>query len=780
MNRKFFPRISLAICLGWLGAVVWASFFSYEFSYSPIVKDKNLNVLSVRVAQDEQWRFKLQNDLPDRYIKALCTYEDRNYYRHIGIDPVGLIRAVYLNLKNHKVVSGGSTLTMQLARLMLKSNSRNFLNKIKEMYLSVGLEFCYSKNQLLRHYGEMAPFGSNIIGIEAAMFKYYNKYTKDISWAEAAMLAVLPNQPSWIHVAKNRSRLLTKRNELLKTLMLKRIINEEEYELALLEPLPDKPDKVNRRAPHLLDYLVRQYPHESVFHTTINGELQTKVSEICNRYHQFYKQNNINNIAVLVVDNNNQNIISYVGNLLSDSLVSENGEVDMIFAKRSSGSILKPLLMASALENGLITQRSLLPDIPTVINGFRPENFSRQYSGACTAQELIRYSLNIPSVLLLKNYGIPRFYDDLRKMGIKTLFRQPMDYGLSLILGGAEVTMWDIATVYSHLAFDLSHYHHFNQKYLQSDSFHLRILQSDSLKSKDLTKSSSIYSAGTISIMFDAMRNPMAAYSTQENSRQRPHVAWKTGTSFGYKDAWCIGVTPDYTICVWVGNSSGLSRPGLIGLETAAPVLQDILNELTQSNQWIIPYDNFVEIPICSASGYIAGPSCEKIDTIYCSKNSINVKSCPHHKIIFVDQKEQYQVNAECELNAKEKKYFVLPPLIAHFYQHTHSGYIKEPSFRPDCADVQVLQSGQLDFIYPNEFTTVLIPVDLDNKKNICIFKAVHKEKNAYISWFLDDQFIEQTHGNHEVKCLPQPGSHVLSIIDELGNSKMVKFKVVR
>lgn len=778
IKSKVFLLFLMTALICWLSGILWVVINKKAYNYSPVLFGRSGQVLAVKVAPDGQWRFSQEQNIPDKYRICLLEFEDNHFFYHPGVDPVSLLRALILNIKNRRIVSGGSTITMQLARLMLQSPERNIFNKCREIIYAAGLETRYSKKQILNLYASIAPYGMNISGIEAGMFRYYNKRLGELTWAEAAMFAVLPNQPSWIHVSRNRHRLELKRNELLKRLFEKGMMDRNEYELSLLEPLPGKPDKVQRLAPHLLDYLCSLYPRQSRFQTNIDESLQRRVIEISAAHQEALRQNDIHNLGVMVVDNVSGQVLSYEGNLIRDSLRAPNDEVDMIQARRSSGSILKPLLVASAMERGIICNASLLPDVPVVINGFRPENFSRNYSGACTVSELIHYSLNIPSVLLLKEYGIPDFHEQLRKLGFGTLFREPDDYGLSLILGGAEIRMWDLVSAYSYLC-NASMLYHDAHTYLSRDDYHLRILLSDSAASSNLKKEVQILSAGSIYNMFEAMRNNLGGTSISVGE-ERPLMAWKTGTSFGYKDAWAIGVTPSYTVCAWIGNASGLSRPGLIGIETAAPLMSEIMRELPHHEEWKIPYDDLIARPVCSGSGFAPGPYCDRTDTVWVNRQGENLKQCPYHQQILTDRSGTNRVFADCYPDPLVVNYFVLPPLMAHYYQMRHPDYKEVPAISSTCEESILSGNDEMDFIYPNSRTSVIVPVDLDDQRNIVIFKAVHKDPGATIMWFIDDQFIASTRNTHELRSSPEPGKHVLTITDQKGQRRMTSFEVVR
>ncbi|MCC6815606.1 MAG: penicillin-binding protein 1C [Saprospiraceae bacterium] len=765
-------------------ALIWASSFRICEDYSKVVYSHQGSILSMKTAKDGQWRFPSDSKHSKHsmnYEQALLLFEDRNFYFHLGIDPIALVRSIYLNVKHRKIISGGSTITMQLARLLLKSSNRSVWSKIKECYLALGLELRYSKKDLLRLYTQIAPYGSNVVGFDAAIFRYYNKSMSQLSWAEAALLAILPNQPSWLHISKNRGRLLEKRNLLLNKLEIEGKISNADYELSLLEPLPEQPLKVVRLAPHALDYLEKKYPEKNIFHSTIDDNLQNGMRQILIRHHEVLKQNEIRNAAAMIIDNRNQKILSYHGNVLFDTIKAPQAEVNMIHAPRSSGSILKPLLIASAIDHGILVNSSLIPDIPVLINGFRPENFSRTYMGACTAQELIKYSLNIPSILVLKDIGVSQFYNELIKLNFSNLFREPEDYGLSLILGGAEINMWDLCRAYSYLIYTQDHFDLFGHKYLPVDSFDLSLLDGENINTTILSLEAPVFTAGSIADMFIAMRNtpPLQNQNITSEDGQFP-IAWKTGTSFGYKDAWCIGITPNYTVAVWLGNSNGLSRHGLIGIETAAPIVFEIMYSMPQQIEWKEVYDSKSEIVICKQSGYKANSICLEKDTVFYSKTSKNLKDCPYHQNIFVDSNNVFQVNADCYASPITKSVFILPPLMAYYYKQHHINYKDPPPYSPNCVKTNNHSINMMEFIYPNPGTSIALPIDFDDKLNAVIFKAVHSNPKAEVFWFLDNDYLGSTRTRHEISCKPETGKHWLSISDQSGNTIRCKISVTR
>jgi penicillin-binding protein 1C len=533
MSVKQFGNISIIVFVIWFSAYIYAPHLIIDLQFSPVLYSKEGKLLAAKVSEDGQWRFPPVDSLSYQYINCLKAFEDKRFDSHIGFDPIAFFRAILSNVKARKVNSGGSTITMQFARLLLGNPPRTLFNKIKETWIAIGIESNFTKDQILRYYSSVAPYGGNVVGIQAASWRYFQRNTLQLNWAESALLAVLPNQPSFMHLKKNRDALLQKRNRLLKKLWINNQLDLETYHLAILEPIPDQLFAMPKSGIHLLEYLKKKFPNQYKFNSTINLPIQQNFIEISTHHSRYLIENNIHNLSILLIDNKSSEVLSYVANTQLNSDIVKNGHVNNIHAARSSGSILKPILYACSLDRGLICPGTLLPDIPTLISGFRPENFSRTYEGALPAYQCIQRSLNIPSVRLLQWYGLENFYLQLKQGGFSTLFRTSDEYGLSLILGGAEVTAWDLAKVYSGLAQSLiepsipdnkkeisgMHVYKHNDKSLEKDPIITNI------------------SPTAIYQMIDCMKGSVLPddLATQFYLENKHKIAWKTGTSFGFK-----------------------------------------------------------------------------------------------------------------------------------------------------------------------------------------------------------------------------------------------------
>jgi hypothetical protein len=457
-----------AVVLCWIAMYIWVPRTLFPDPYSTLIYSRSGELMGARIADDGQWRFPMPDTLPQKFVTCLTTYEDKRFFWHPGVDILATARAARQNLSSGKIVSGGSTITMQLARIARKGKERTFGEKAIEMAWAVFLETKYSKKKILNLYASHAPFGGNVVGLETAAWRYFGRPAADLSWAEMATLTVLPNSPALIHPRRNRQKLLEKRNGLLTKLRDKGVLNNMEYGLACMEPLPAAPVPLPNNAPHLLATLAKERQGERIA-TSINASLQRQTQEIVDHYAQEYASNHVYNLSALIADTETGEVLAYAGNVSFPLDVSLGGQVDLIQAPRSTGSVLKPFLYAAMLNDGLILPSTLIADTPLNINGYSPQNFTKSYSGAVPANVAIERSLNVPLVRMLSSYNTGRFLTLLKSLGMTTLSYSEEHYGSSLILGGAEGTMWDMAGMYASLARTLKHYSQYNGRYNPQD-----------------------------------------------------------------------------------------------------------------------------------------------------------------------------------------------------------------------------------------------------------------------------------------------------------------------
>lgn len=783
------PKILLIISIIIWFLLVIAIYFAlpsplFKDPYSTVIYDNCKELLGVKISDDGQWRFPETKETSYKFEKCILNFEDKRFYYHLGVDPLAIGRAIKQNFSNKKITSGGSTITMQVIRLSRKNKSRTYFEKVVEIFLAFRLELSYSKKEILNLYASHAPFGGNTVGIDAAAWRYFERSPNELSWAENAMLAVLPNSPTMINTAKNRKILKQKRDFLLKDLFTKNIINSQEYELAILEPIPEHPNPYPMHAYHLVNRVASEHKNSSsIIETSININLQKRTNDIINLYNQRYKTNNINNIACLILEVETGNVIVYVANADINSETPEKA-VDMIKAKRSTGSILKPFLYAASLSAGDILPKTLLKDIPLKIGSFSPENFDKTFDGAVPADEALSRSLNIPFVFLLKDYGIVKFIHILKSLGLNSVNKSSEYYGLSLILGGAESSLWDICSAYASMARSLKNYTKNNSNYEESDYHKATYLKDYKFEKAEYWKDWSFLSAASIWYTLEAMSsvNRPGQEKQWQTFSSKQKISWKTGTSFGFKDAWAIGLSPDYVVGAWVGNATGEGRNGITGIRVAAPVLFDVFNILPQYKSWFeFPFDDMIQAGVCRQSGYLGSEHCSDIDSIFIPAKGINSETCPYHQTVFLDESHQYRVNSSCYPIEKmrKKSYFVLPPTMETFFVQSNSFYQSLPEFLDDCSQNNQLQNNEMEIIYPTNFSKVLIPIDIDGDTLQAIFKLAHRNPETKVYWYINAKFYGTTKDFHEMGFKLKPGNYTLNLMDENGYKISKKFKVI-
>jgi penicillin-binding protein 1C len=733
----------------------------FDVPYSPVLFDREGNLLGAQVASDGQWRFPGTEKVNEKFTLALIETEDRRFRHHSGVDPFAIVRAAYQNIRGKRIISGGSTITMQTIRLARGARKRSFFEKIIEAYLAVRLEAGNSKNRILALYSANAPFGANVVGLDAAAWRWFGRSSNDLSWAEAAVLATLPNSPALIHPGRNRETLKAKRDSLLNKLFKNGCFDEETLTLSVAEPLPGEPLPLPRIAPHLLDRLILEAKKNSslrkaaAFVTTIDRGIQLRVTDILNRASDRFALNGIFNGACVVLNTQTGEIAAYVGN----TNTSHAPDVDIASSRRSSGSLLKPFLYAAMLDSGDILPSSLVSDIPTRIGSFSPENMSRNYLGVVPADEALARSLNVPAARSLRVYGVERFAQFLRSLGLTTLFRSGNEYGLPLILGGAEVTLYEITRLYAVLG---------------------RTADSSS-------KGTKLISSGAAWLTLEALVNaarPGEEAIWREYAGAR-HIAWKTGTSFGFRDAWAVGVTPEWTVGVWIGNASGEGRPELRSAVTSAPVLFEIFSVLSSlggnRNTWFSkPTIELQQVEVCASSGFPASVNCADIKYVDIPKDAPAAKPCRFCQTIILDDTLTYRIVLKPGVStaAVQRKWFVLPPAEEWYYRRWNLDYKPLPPYL-NSKDLSNRSEGVLALFNPEPDSQVYVPRELDNSEGKIVFTAAHRDERETIYWHLDDIFLGYTQTFHEMEARPQPGLRTLTLVDSAGNTVVRRFTVL-
>lgn len=740
----------------------------FDRDTATILYDREDNLLHAQIAGDGQWRFPESDSIPYKFRASLLAFEDQYFFTHRGVHAPSICRAMYLNLANGSVVSGGSTISMQVVRLSRKNPSRTVLEKLHEMVLALNLERNHTKEEVLNLWASHAPMGGNVVGLEAASWRYYGRSPFDLSWAESATLAVLPNAPSLIFPGKNQELLRQKRDALLEVLSERGLLDGTDLKLALAEPLPGKPKPLPQRCPHLASRIDKDNYFDESFHTTIDPMLQQQCERILEHHHLRLAESEIHNGAVLVIDARKGEVLAYVGNTKGNPLEDHGNEVDIIRSPRSTGSILKPFLYASMLNEGFLLADQLVPDVPMSLSGYAPKNYTRQYDGAVPASRALSRSLNVPSVIMLQQHGVAPFLSDLFNLGFRN-FRYPAEhYGLSLILGGGEASLYEVCSAYAGMSRSLTYYTaHGN--YPQQAFEGAKVLRSD----QDWTGGEErLFDAGSIYHTFDALSrvNRPENEAGWQYFSSSSNVSWKTGTSFGFRDAWAVGTTPDIVVGVWIGNADGEGRPGVTGIQAAAPVLFEVMDLFGMQPSFEAPRSAMKTASVCSESGHRAGRYCPNVRTAYVSPKGQQAKQCPHHRQLFLHKTSALQADSRCfpvdELESKS--WFVLPPAQEWYFRRNHPEYKSMPAFHPSCPQSE--EDLPIDLLYPRSDASISIPTDITGRREKVILKAAHREPTGLLHWHLDQTYLGSTREVHLMEVDPSAGEHRLTLVDESGN----------
>ncbi|WP_334087471.1 penicillin-binding protein 1C [Helicobacter typhlonius] len=750
-----------AVLLFFYGLGVFVSFYDtlktkeglkkdlFESVYSKSVFDRNGTLLSVFLNKQEQWHLKLPHAPPHKLRVAVLNYEDRRFYQHCGIDIFALLRSAKNNLTSHKRM-GGSTISMQVVKLYTNA-PRTFANKFNEIFQTLALESAYSKDEILNMYLNNAPYGGNIVGYHSAALLYFHKDSNALTWAESALLAVLPNAPGLLNLNKNTQILQQKRDTLLLKLHKKGYFDETILSLALKEPLPQTKTAYRNIAPHLSVHLARTQKAYNI-HTTIDKNLQIRAESVIKQYHKKLYPQGILNIAALVVDTQSGEILSYVGS--QDFLDIQNyGQIDGVRALRSPGSLLKPFLYALSIDNGLIAPQSLLTDVPLYFANFKPQNATKTYKGLVAAEYALQKSLNVPFVKLLQEYGYEKFFFTLQDMAHLPA-SNPHQYGLSFILGSKEINMLQIARLYR----GLGNYGVFGE---------LRFLANTQPKpmQRFLTKGSAYLTLQTL--------KELEREGILDFHKEKMVFSWKSGTSYGRKDAWAAGVSPKYTIVAWVGNFDAKPNPNILGVKTAGTLLFEILSALPDNNiNFELPTEELEYIEVDKFSGYRLDDEYKNLLEKEDSQKSIlyPIHAKPLERSPFYHKAFMY---GDKEVDSHD----------SHFLESTPKLIIKLPLSVLNYYKIQNIQIDKhiqrhkksVQILYPTQGLKILQAKDLDGDKELII--NISNIKNQPISWYLNKKLVHSS-AQSSFKTHLSPGDYHLTIVGEDGSMDSVSFYI--
>ncbi len=767
-----------------------------EFSKEIHAKDGTL--LTAYLTSDDKWRLRTELDevSPD-LIKAIIEKEDTWFYWHPGINPIAIIRAAYKNLSTGETQLGASTITMQVAR-MLEPKKRTYPNKIGEMFRAIQLEIKYSKEEILELYLSLLPFGGNIEGVKSASYIYFNRPPDKLSLAQSITLAVIPNAPNNLRMDRNHketvipgseatlptgqagresdnrnslsdsgqagmtrvtaNQIVQKRNFWINKFKNEKIFSSTNLKDALDEPVEKNRFAIPVLAPHFSYFVKDNFPGD-IIHTTLDLSIQQTTENILlsNVRKVFYK--GITNGAVLVIDNRNPSVVAYCG---SADFYDESsfGQVNGITAIRSPGSTLKAALYAYAFDEGNLTPQMKFADIPTDFHGYQPENYDLKFYGNVSAEFALVHSLNIPAVKLLEQIGLNNFTQFLEGAGFNQIQKQKNKLGLSMILGGCGTNLQELTRLFTAFANG-------------GELFPLQFtLSENDQNGEQIFSEASTYL--TAQILSGINRSDIAILS---NYSKLPKFAWKTGTSYGKRDAWAIGFNPNYTIGVWMGNFNGVGSPNLSGTEAAVPLLFDLFNanDYDSDVKWFEVPEELITREVCSESGMLPTQFCSNTIHDFAIRSQSSNEVCNIHKPVYVNLDESVQYCTGCLPSSDYKKavYAVYQPELTVWLSKNKYDYHKPPQHNPNCT--AKFAEGGPKILSPSEDYEYFL--EKNAKQEIMLLAASDSRVKTHY-WYVNEKFIKKTKPGERLFYVPEDKELKITCLDDKGRDGRVKVNI--
>ncbi len=734
-----------------------------EMDYSVLHLDRMGGLARIDLSPKEKYRVRLQlSDFSPGLTRGFILYEDRHFYRHPGVNPFSLARALSANLRHRRILMGGSTLSMQIAKLM-EPKPRTLGGKLIEIVRAFQLERAYSKNQLLEIYLNSVPLGGNIEGVGAASFLYFGKPPASLSPAESALLVGLPKSPALFRPDRRPGPARAQREKVLRRIGPGLGLSPSVLRAAIEAPLPQSRFINPHRFPHLIERS-RRAGSGWVRRYALDPALQDFCEDRLRLASRRLRRQGVFNGAILVVDNRSRDVLAYVGSPdFSDK--EHGGQVNGAAALRSPGSTLKPFLYARAMEEGLITPRRLVFDMERNYDGYEPANFERHAWGPLTAEDALAYSLNNPAVDLewrLGRRGLAGFLGETRLFGNRLARNDP---GLSVTLGAFPMSLEELTTLYAALA----------------DGGRLRPLRF--LSGIPAGEGRSVLSPEaaflTIGMMARLFRPDLP--QSWEFTPNRGKFAYKTGTSFGLRDAWSVGLTPDYTVGVWFGNVNARGSSALVGSRAAAPLLTEIMNELTRyRDAWFTRPDGVRTRSVCSVSGEPVGPHCPtSLQDLYIPGRS-DESLCGLHVEAVVEKKTGFETCRECRTgprSAYRRRVITLwPPEVASFLRSQGKASAPLPKHHPACPALE--RTGGLRIESPRAGGSYQVTEALRRGRQKLPLRAASQRGDEPVYWYMDGALLGRARPDETLFVDPWPGSHRVAVADSRGRLDQVDFVV--
>jgi penicillin-binding protein 1C len=727
--------------------------------YSTVVQDAAGEPVHIFLSSDDKWRLYT----PLRYFgkeipRALLHKEDQYFYYHPGVNPLALVRAAANNVLAGKRTSGASTITMQVAR-MLEPKPRTYAAKLMEMLRALQLELHYNKREILELYLNLAPFGGNVEGLEAAARIYFGKPPASLSLAQLTTLIVIPNRPTSLRPADDNALLLAARNRWLAAFRQQQLFDVRDLDAALTEPLGIGRYSMPRQAPHFAVRMQMRYPNVPRIQAHLSPEIQPLAERQVRAYTEYLRRLGITNAAALVVENRSRHVVAYVGSAdVNDNAAM--GQVDGVQAVRSPGSALKPLIYALAFDQGFATPRTVVLDAGVNYFGYKPENYNQKFNGPVTLSFALANSLNIPAVKVLDQVGMPLFTDRLINIGFAQIRQDQSRLGLSTALGGCGVRLQEMAGLYCAFA-NAGVYRPLQYTEMDADTHQVQVVSPAAawLVTQVLTELSR-----------PDLPNNLAA------STDLPLVAWKTGTSYGRRDAWAIGYNNAYTVAVWCGNFSGEGNAALSGADVATPLLFKIFNSLERRNtaRAFAKPRAVLSRNVCTVTGLPPDTFCHDLAPDDYIVQVTNHPRCTHKSWVWVNAAQTESYCAACLPPEGAQRLLLpnLPPDVVAYYRENKIPYAAPPPHNPRCTRVA---QGTLRITSPAEGTHLYL--DLANPRQIALEAQAAADAQT-LHWFVQGRYKGSRPSGQPLFLLPDTGRIAISCTDDRGRSHRIEINV--
>ncbi len=730
-------------------------------SYSMLVEDRSGRFLQAFLTSDDKWRLRTSLDeIPAKLKYILIKKEDRFFYYHPGINPFSILRALVQNAIHGRRMSGASTITMQVAR-MLEPKERTYFNKLIEMFRALQLELRYSKDEILGMYLSYAPLGGNVEGLKSASHIYYGTPIERLNIAQLIDLILIPNNPNTLRPDRHPENLLEARKHLALPWIRRGILTRDDSLIIWQTNPAATRTSLPRLAPHFCLRVREECRQSSEVRSSLDLRIQNVVETHLSNHLREWRQKAVQNGAVLVVNNKSRQILAYVGSENFDDQ-SSHGQVDAVKALRSPGSTLKPLLFALQMEKGTLTPKLRLLDTPYDAEGFSAENYDGTYSGFVYADAALRRSLNVPMIRLLHSTGTTSFVDFLQSAGFSSLAAQREKLGLSMIVGGCGVTLEELVAAYAA----------FPGGGVYSPLSYIGKAPGPVNQRQKIFSKSTAYMVTDILSGLDRPDIP----NNFESSLNLPKVAFKTGTSYGRRDAWAIGFSAEFTVGVWLGNVTNKGSADLVSRESAAPLLIDIFNSISTSHQKeILPQPaDLLKREVCAASGLLPGRYCTHLIEDDYSVLRTQERICEIEKEIMVAPDRSVSYCPSCLSNNRYRlmRCDDYPAELVTFWDNIGRKHPALPTHNPSCTR-----------IFPGDGPRILSPSDnmtyyiVSDKQRLTLQASSALDVHQHV-WYLDDRFLCRTKPAERYFVDLNDGQHTINCVDDKGRMSSITFQV--